>query len=651
MSRRTSVQARRDVVAWRRAVRVPAGLSRLARGLSLPAPAPRLLGWLLVVGYLLQVALRLAISAGRDGPTNFADETGYLANARVLAGGVAGELSLAGFYRGGYSLLLLPAYWLGDGPRAEYHAVLATNALLSGLVFPLLYVLLGRVFRVPARSALAAAFLSALYPPLVVTTQFAWAESLLPVLVLLAAITLAAAVSAPRGRATAGWAVACGSCGGALLTTHGRTVPLVVVLLTLLLTRAWRRRDRVATAAGAVAVAAVTVAGLALNNWLSATSWGEPRDDDLRRVLDNAHDLGSLPNVAALGLGQYWYLFVATFGLVVLGLVQLGRCLRPAGTPVPRLPVRDARPAAAPQPAVGTPASRLPVRDARPDEAAQPAVGTALRHPPDLDVVGLDAPGARLVSGFLLASGVGLAVLVGLFLRPPLRPDHVVYGRYVEILVPPVLALGLVRLWTAPPRRLLLELAVGALLASAAGVVVAAYAGGLVGRSPVNWYTVLALPPLAQAREQIRPAAGMLVALAGAGTLLLLAWRLRAGRLLGALGLAVVLVASSVALRVVLVEARDDAIYGSQPVALSAVPGLDAAREVSYDVAAYTPVGLYGYQWQLDRAHFVLFDSRRDPVPRTEWVIAGLDWPQARQAGARRVWVHPAYRQALWRLP
>jgi hypothetical protein len=610
VSRRTSVQARQDEAAARhRAVSVPAGLSRLAGALR--QPSPRMLGWLLLAGYLLHVGLRLAISAGRDGPTNFADETGYLANARVLSGGVAGELSLAGFYRGGYSLLLLPAYWLGHGPRAEYHGVLATNALLSGLVFPLLYALLGRAFLVPAGSALAAAFLAALYPPLVVTTQFAWAESLLPVLVLLAAITLAAAVTAERGRSATGWAVACGSCGGALLTTHGRTVPLVAVLLTLLLAHAWRRRDRVLAAAGLVAAAAVTVAGLALNDWLSATSWGEPRDDDLRRVLDNAHDLGSLPNVAALALGQYWYLFVATFGLVVLGAVQLGRCLRPAGGRRPRVLVLDA----------------------------------------ESDAAGLDGPGARVVSWFLLASGIGLAVLVGLFLRPPLRPDHLVYGRYVEILVPPVLALGLLRLWTAPPRRLTLELAAGAVLAAAAGVVVAAYAGGLVGRSPVNWYTVLALPPLAQAREHIRPAAAMSVALAGAGTLLLLAWRLRGGRLLGALGLAIVLVTSSVALRVVLVEARDDAIYGSQPVALSAVPGLGAAPEVSYDVAAYTPVGLYGYQWQLDRARFVLFDSRSDPVPRTEWVIAGLDWPQARQAGARRVWVHPAYRQALWRLP
>ena len=62
------------------------------------------------MGYVVQLALRVAISVGRDGPTNLADETGYLANARVMSGGVAGELSMAAFYRGGYSLLLLPAY-------------------------------------------------------------------------------------------------------------------------------------------------------------------------------------------------------------------------------------------------------------------------------------------------------------------------------------------------------------------------------------------------------------------------------------------------------------------------------------------------------------------------------------------------------------
>jgi hypothetical protein len=551
----------------------------------------------LVAGYAAHVALRLAISVGRDGPTNFADEAGYLVNARVLAGGVAGQMSGTSFYRGGYSLLLLPAQWLGDGPRAEYALVLATNALLSSLVFPLLYALLTRVFQVETRAALLAAFVAALYPPLVVTTQFAWAESLLPVLVLLAALTLAATVSARRRLVAAGWATGCGLCAGALVTTHGRTTPLALLLVVLLLALAVLRRDlAVAGTAGVVTAAAVTLAGQALNNWLSVRSWGQVPGADLRRVLANAGDPGSIDNVLVLGAGQYWYVLVATFGLVVPGLVALAQHLR-------------GRPRA---------------------------------------LVAADSSGAPAVSVFLLGAALGLAVLVGLFLLPPVRPDHLVYGRYVETLVPALLALGLVRLWTVPAGRLALELAAGGLLGVVATVAVALYAGGLVGRSPVNWYSVLALPPLAQSPARISLVGATLAALAG-GVVLVVVARRSAPRWPAA-GLAAVMVLSAVALRVVLVEARDEAIYGSRPVELSAVAGLDAADEVAYDRAATTPVG-FSYQWELDRAHFVLFDSRTDPVPRAHWVIAAPDWPQAGAAGARQVWAHPAYDQALWRLP
>jgi len=563
-------------------------------------------GWLLVVGFLLHLGLRLAIGLGRAGPVNLADEIGYLANDRVMSGGIAGELSKASFYRGGYSLLLLPAYWLGDGPRAQYHLVLATNALLSSLVFPLLFVLLTRVFAVPPRTACLAAFLAALYPPLVVTTQFAWPESLLPVLVIVAAIALGAMVNAHRPRAAVGWAVACGSCAGVLYMTHGRTAPLVLLLVGLLLVLALLRHDLVASsAAGVLATVVVVAAGQVLNGWLAARSWGKPGNGDLQHVLANARDPGSLINVVALGMGQYWYVFVATFGLIVLGLVHIGAPLLARSPSGRRIPLGRA--------------------------ASQKAIA------------------AHAVSIFLIGSTICMAVLVGLFFRPPVRPDHLVYGRYIEILVPPLFALGLVRLWTARTQRLLLELAVGTAVALAVCLVVAVYAGGLVARGPVNWISVLTLPPLelGLARDHIRLVPATLVALAGTGVLLAVT---RRSRRWGALGLAAVLIVMSVALRVVLIEAADRAVYGT-PVALSQVEGLNSAREVSYDLAAYNPVGLYSYQWQLNHARFVLFDSTRDRRPRTQWVIAGMDWSQAQQLGAHRIWVHPAYQQAVWRLP
>ena len=558
------------------------------------------------MGFLVHLALRLALSVGRVGPVIFADETGYLANARVMSGGVVGQLSPASFYRGGYSLLLLPAYWLGHGPQSRYDLVLATNALLSSLVFPLLYLMLIRVFAVPVGTAYTAAFLAALYPPLVATTQFAWTESLLPVLVLLAGVTLGGVVSAPRPLAAGGWAIGCGGCAGALYTTHGRTAPLVLLLVGLLLVIALLRHELAASsAAGVVMAVLVVAAGQGLNAWLSARSWGTTPNGDFQRVWESTRSLGGLlRNVAALEVGQYWYAFVTTFGLGVVGLGRVGGYLVPPGRSSGR--------------AVNWAAAR-------------------------------QTGGANVVSAFLAGSTLGLATLVGLFFRAPLRPDQVVHGRYIEILVPPLLALGLVWLLTAPIPRVLVELAVGAALAAvASAIIIKLYAGNLVGRGRVNWTAVLGLAPLGQTSERIRPLPALLVALAGAGVLLAVARRSRAW---AAVVIACVLVVMSVMLRVVLIEARDRATYGSQPVALSEVGGLNAAHEVSYDLAAYTPIGLFGYQWELDHARFVLFDSRRDRPPRTEWVIAGLDWPQARQVGAHRVWVHLAYQQAVWQLP
>ena len=72
------------------------------------------------------------------------------------------------------------------------------------------------------------------------------------------------------------------------------------------------------------------------------------------------------------------------------------------------------------------------------------------------------------------------------------------------------------------------------------------------------------------------------------------------------------------------------------------------ARRPPWPPRSSAPLGwlIAGYLFQV-----APFDSRRDPVPRLEWVIAGARWRQARTIGAQRVWIHAPYRQALWHLP
>ena len=74
--------------------------------------------------------------------------------------------------------------------------------------------------------------------------------------------------------------------------------------------------------------------------------------------------------------------------------------------------------------------------------------------------------------------------------------------------------------------------------------------------------------------------------------------------------------------------------------------GLSSAQDVSYDIAAYTPIGLYSYQWQLGHARFLLFDSGGILFPhRVGHRRAGLVASRHGRGSPRLG--PPAYRQAL----
>jgi hypothetical protein len=57
---------------------------------------------------LFLAALHVGLALTRDRPLIFADEAGYLGNARFLAGGLPIKLYRSAAYSPGYSLLLVP---------------------------------------------------------------------------------------------------------------------------------------------------------------------------------------------------------------------------------------------------------------------------------------------------------------------------------------------------------------------------------------------------------------------------------------------------------------------------------------------------------------------------------------------------------------
>jgi len=283
-------------------------------------------GRLLVAGTLVLFLLRFAISLVRTGPVLVADEIGYLTNARVLDGGIPGQLELAPFYRGGYSLLIAPLLELGASPGFTYHLVLVLNAVLAASVFPLLYLLLRRFAGVRPGLAIWAAFAGALYPALTVLSQVAMSENVLFPLVCLWLIAFAGLLQTRRRGSDLAWAAALGASTGALWAVHNRMFVAVALALVGMGWLAARRRLRPAALALGVGIVALSFYGVhVLDGYLIDHNYAGSAPDELSERMDQIFAFAGLRTVVANVFGQAWYLLVATFGLAAVTVADFYR--------------------------------------------------------------------------------------------------------------------------------------------------------------------------------------------------------------------------------------------------------------------------------------------------------------------------------------
>lgn len=110
-----------------------------------------------------------------SGPVIIADEVGYIAKALALSGV---SVDAASSYHGGYSMLILPAFWLFHSPDLQWRAVLAINAFMWAVSSGLLYYFLRKSF--PNKSTLviaAAVALSFCYPGFIAVSGYAYSNS------------------------------------------------------------------------------------------------------------------------------------------------------------------------------------------------------------------------------------------------------------------------------------------------------------------------------------------------------------------------------------------------------------------------------------------------------------------------------------------
>jgi hypothetical protein len=544
---------------------------------------------LLFAGVTVLFVVRLALSLVRTGPVLVADEIGYLTNARVLSGGLAGQLHMAPFYRGGYSLLLVPLLKLSSDPELVYHLVLVLNAALAASVFPLLYLLLTRFAGVAPGIAIWGALAGAAYPALTVLSQAAMSENALFPLICVWLIAFGGLLAARDPRGSMLWAAALGASAAALWAVHGRMVSAVVLTAVIV---AWlgirRRLPAQAVVTALVVLGAGLLATHLLNGFLIDHNYGgAARSEAGDRLSALFHGHGLLTSVSNL-FGQAWYLVVSTFGLVVVVFASLLQRVRR-----------------------GAAASR-----GRPLE--------------------LVAILAALTVLLLVVSATAFPVRT--------RPDMLIYGRYVEVVSPPLIAFGFTILAgrSLSPRmaRPLLAFA----LLSAVVVFIRLTASDPSG---ANRWNIAGLPFVT---SRLGPAILIGAAVVAAAGALLLGRLSRSGpRILGTAAIALFLpIVAYGAWNPVISSQR--AVYPSGWTSPEPIAAGHHIRSAAYDLDHYDTIGLYVVQWFLPDTSLGLFHGNRQRPP-SRYVLSGRSWPrQHPHPGATELWSARGRDEVLWRL-
>jgi peptidoglycan/LPS O-acetylase OafA/YrhL len=556
----------------------------------------------LLAGTFALFAARLILSLIRTGPVLVADEIGYLTNARVLAGGAAGQLEQAPFYRGGYSLLIAPLVELGASPTFTYHLVLVLNAALAASVFPLLYLLLTRFGRVRPELALWAALAGAVYPALTVLSQVAMSENALFPLVVVWLIAFGGVLAAGERGNDVAWAVGLGAATGGLWAVHNRMIVAVALAVGGLAWLAWRRRLRPAALVAGLGVIALAFVGVHfLDSYLIDHNYAGSAPDELSERMDSLAQFSGLRTTLANLIGQSWYLLVATFGLAAAAAWDFLR-----------------------------PRSELHQLD----------------HPADDQVVAVREDGrpAPMLGVLLALTALLLAISAAAFPERT-RPDMLIYGRYAEVAAPALVAFGLAalsRVWSS--RRLAVPLVgFGALTA----VVVLIRVTASDPDAPNRW-NISALPFVT-----VQLGAAVLIgaaAVAVGGALLLRrasSFGTPASLGLVAIGLFLAVVAYGAWNPV---RSSQRAVYPAGWESPQAVVADSGGRTIAYDLDHYDTIGLYAVQWFLPDSEISLFEGKRE-APASRLVISDGEWPQEHPAvPAKLLWSDPGRDQSLWRL-
>jgi len=331
--------------------------------------------------FMTSVAMRQA------GPTVHPDEWGFLSNGQVLIGHTEAPIPTGSFYPAGYGLVTgLGALVTGSLPGSYRFALLA-NVVLAVLTAWFAGRLAVRGFGATKLMGRLVSALVFVLPGTIVTAMFAWPETASR-LAFLVFISLVMTVAKNR---TSIQVLGLGLFTGLMPALHGRFTLLIPVVGAVFLWWGIQRLISRRMALLAVFVTAIGYEGSRLLNQFVKQSLFEESYDQETRLLSRLVDPNLWPALLRTMVGQTWYLTATSCGLLGVGIAFAIRRIRSEG-----------------------------------------GARTVSSDPQRLGLLVL------IVSSMLVVFTGGLQLLHGN------RGDHLIYGRYVEILVPALLVVACV---------------------------------------------------------------------------------------------------------------------------------------------------------------------------------------------------------------
>ena len=333
--------------------------------------------------FMLTVAIR------QYGPTVHPDEFGFLTNGQVLIGHDEAAIPTGSFYPAGYGIVTGLGALLTGSMSGAYRFALLTNVALAVITAWYAGRLARRGFGASQRMATVITALVFVVPGTIVSAMFSWAEtaSRLAFLVFVGFVLQASKI---RSR---GLVLGLALFTGLMPALHGRFI-LLLPIVCLLFAWWWLRKEISLLVAGhAVLVTAVSYEATHLLNKFVKTAVYTTSYDQENRLLERLVNPHVWPALLRTMVGQSWYLIASSCGLIGIAIFFI--------------------------------LSRV--------------IGSGGRK-----TIGSDAERVTLLVVFTAAFAIiftgGLQLLYGN------RGDHLIYGRYVEMMVPALLVISCVAL-------------------------------------------------------------------------------------------------------------------------------------------------------------------------------------------------------------